>query len=392
MNRTAVTCTCVATLGLLGSVAMLNAGPLTPPAGPVVSSYKTLTEVEPRTPISLATTPGDANSLFRITLPGSYYLTENVAGVIGKRGIEIAAEGVTIDLMGFALSGVPGSLDGIVIETSVVRGGATIMNGTVQGWDGDGVDVAFADVAGGRGGRIEGVYSRANAGAGFRVSDACIVVNCYAGQNGGSGFDPGNNAVFENCIAQANSGDGFALGFGCTYINCEARVNVLNGFVANTSALSNCSATFNEQNGFQLTSSIIDACQSSDSGGIGIVVSQSLVRGCSVMSNTGGGIRTSTSSLIQSNRVQSGAFGIQATGTDNRIEGNNCTGATRGIDIDVAGNVIVRNTCSGNTTNWDVVIGNVCLVVTAANTTAAITGNSGGTAPGSVDPNANFTY
>ncbi len=57
-----------------------------------------------------------------------------------------------------------------------------------------------------------------------------------------------------------------------------------------------------------------------------------------------------------------------------------------------ANNIIVRNTCSGNTTNnWDVVAGNVCLVVQGV-TGAAILGNTGGVAPGSTDPNANFSY
>ncbi|CAN5582374.1 hypothetical protein BH20VER1_BH20VER1_31620 [soil metagenome] len=63
----------------------------------------------------------------------------------------------------------------------------------------------------------------------------------------------------------------------------------------------------------------------------------------------------------------------------------------RGIDVDAGGNFIARNTASGNTTNWDVVTGNVILVISAT-TAGAVTGNSGGTAPGSTDPNANFTY
>jgi hypothetical protein len=41
--------------------------------------------------------------------------------------------------------------------------------------------------------------------------------------------------------------------------------------------------------------------------------------------------------------------------------------------------------------NWDIAEGNVCLIVNAA-TAGAISGDSGGVAPGSTDPNANFTY
>ena len=74
----------------LGGVAM--GGPLTPPAGPVASSMKPLSEVEPRIAVSAANTPGDGANLFRITQPGSYYLTGNVAGVAGKNGISIEAD------------------------------------------------------------------------------------------------------------------------------------------------------------------------------------------------------------------------------------------------------------------------------------------------------------
>jgi parallel beta-helix repeat protein len=92
------------------------------------------------------------------------------------------------------------------------------------------------------------------------------------------------------------------------------------------------------------------------------------------------------------NGYLSDGAGIHATGRDNRIEANNCTTNDRGIDVDDLGNFISRNTCSGNRmTNWDVVAGNVILVVNAT-TAGAINGNSGGTAPGSTDPNANFTY
>jgi hypothetical protein len=92
MGRKYVVCGGALAVGpLLGGAVVSVAGPLSPPGGPVASTYKTLSEVEPRTAVSLANTPGDADSLFKITQPGSYYLTGNIVGVAGKHGVEIAA-------------------------------------------------------------------------------------------------------------------------------------------------------------------------------------------------------------------------------------------------------------------------------------------------------------
>src|SRR5678815_1587099 len=86
---------------------VLAQGPLTPPGAPA-PTMKTLDQVEPRVAINATNTPGDDDSLFKITQPGSYYLTGNITGVAGKHGIEIAASGVTLDLNGFDLVGVAG--------------------------------------------------------------------------------------------------------------------------------------------------------------------------------------------------------------------------------------------------------------------------------------------
>ena len=111
-NRATRTVLSLAALALLITGGLLYAGPLNPPAGPVTSTYKTLTEVEPRIAINATNTPGDAigdpsPSLFKITQPGSYYLTGNITGVEDTHGIEIVASGVTLDLNGFDLLGVP---------------------------------------------------------------------------------------------------------------------------------------------------------------------------------------------------------------------------------------------------------------------------------------------
>ena len=72
------------------SVASLAlAGPLAPPAGPVDETYKTLQQVEPRTPVNADTTPGDASSLYIISSPGSYYLTSNLSVSDVRNGITI---------------------------------------------------------------------------------------------------------------------------------------------------------------------------------------------------------------------------------------------------------------------------------------------------------------
>ena len=51
---------------------------LDPPVGPITSTFKTLTEVEPRIAINATNTPGDADSIYIISQPGSYYMTGNI--------------------------------------------------------------------------------------------------------------------------------------------------------------------------------------------------------------------------------------------------------------------------------------------------------------------------
>src|SRR5215470_6747809 len=115
----------------LGTLAL--AGPLDPPAGPVTSTYKTLTEVEPRTPLSQATTPGDVANQFKITQPGSYYLTGNMTASTGSAPcILIAASDVTLDLSGFSVRN--GATEGIRIsgDNVTVRNGSVVISGALS--------------------------------------------------------------------------------------------------------------------------------------------------------------------------------------------------------------------------------------------------------------------
>jgi len=313
---------------------VLAQGPLTPPGAPA-PTMKTLDQVQPRTPIDATHTPGDADSLFKITQPGSYYLTANVTGVSAKYGIEIAASGVTVDLNGFDLVGVPGSLDGVAV-TPLNLVNVNVRNGSVRSWGGNGINLLDAATSATN---VADIVASQNAGGGIKMGFGGTITRCTCYNNTGFGIAGASGTVITECASNTNGSHGITTGSGCTISRNTVRSNVGDGI-----------NFFNQ---------------------------------CLVLNNT---------CSLNGNGAGDGA-GIHATigGSDNRIEGNNCTGADRGIDVDTAGNIIVRNTCSGNTSNWEVVAGNVILVVNAT-AAGAVSGNSGGTAPGSTDPNANFSY
>jgi hypothetical protein len=108
----------------------LAQGSLTPPAGPA-PLMKTLQQIEPRTPIDNAHTPGGPNYEFVINQPGSYYLTGNLP-VTKADGIRVSAPGVTIDLNGFEIRRISGA-GGSAIEIAETADRCTVANGSING-------------------------------------------------------------------------------------------------------------------------------------------------------------------------------------------------------------------------------------------------------------------
>ncbi len=409
-------------LGLV-TAAPVAAGPITPPPGPVASTHKTLTEVEPRIAINATNTPGDADSLFKITQPGSYYLTGNITGVVGKHGIEIASSGVTLDLNGFDLVGVPamGSFDGV----SVGVGGLTniaVVNGSTRAWGRFGVNLstlgasncritgvlavgnAGGGISAGSNSTILNCSAQSNIGVGISTSNGCTVTGCSVSQNSADGIATNSRSTITGCVAWSNAGNGINASGGCTVADCSATQNSANGIlVGSGGSVLNCSAQSNGGNGIAGSSAcLITKCSVSLSlGNSGITVGTgSTVTDCAASFNTRDGILCSSACIVRDNTCALNGdaagigAGIHATGGDNRIESNNCIGADRGIDVDSAGNVILRNSCSGNTTNWDIVANNVCgpIIDLTALASAAVSGNSAPDSTGSTHPNANFTY
>ena len=208
---------------------------------------KTLDQVEPRKEVNATNTPGNAQNLFVINAPGSYYLSGNITGVSGKNGIFIIGADVSLDLNGFVLTGVPGSLDGITLGSR----NTTIRNGTIREWGSRGLECAFAIYA-----LFEELRVFKNGSDGLQVGGGSIVRGCTASFNGGSGFviaritsssgEDAQDAVLENCFATVNGENGFTFLQGGTMTNCEARFNSGNGINAtNGITITNCLAAAN---------------------------------------------------------------------------------------------------------------------------------------------------
>lgn len=183
---------------LLGApVSSLAQGPLTPP-GPPAPMMKTLVEMEPRTHI--------VSLPFTITAPGSYYLTTNLNGGGSSTGIVIQANGVTIDLRGFAIEN---CTSGITASATGIKEVA-IHNGGVRGCAGTGIDLAGVSKI-----RLENLMLSDNGGDGASVGEASLVTLCTAKGNGGNGIVLGSSGKVFQCMSQSNGGSGISVASSC---------------------------------------------------------------------------------------------------------------------------------------------------------------------------------
>ena len=204
-------------------------GPLDPP-GPPAPTMKTLQEVEPRTPISALP--------FTITTSGSYYVTGNLAGVAASHGITISASNVTLDLRGYTLTGVGGSLDGIHINGSVATplANVMIMNGAVDGWGDDGVaaNIFGEDPGGGlcclaSAVTVDNMRALNSVGDGINLGVYSIVRNSIASGNDDDGIETSVRGRIEGNSAFFNTGDGIVGTDGTVIIGNTSKGNGAGG-------------------------------------------------------------------------------------------------------------------------------------------------------------------
>ncbi len=175
---------------------------------------------------------------FTVSSCGSYYLTKCLTGVAGQDGITVTADGVTLDLSGFTLSGVPGSLTRIVVNS----GGSTIIrNGHVMSWGANGIKASGANTI------IEDVISSNNGINGIEVGPSSIVRASVAESNGNDGIDVSQSSVVDSCTSWQNGNKGYDCNRGLLR-GCSAWNNAFDGFEANESLVISCTAGQNAIN------------------------------------------------------------------------------------------------------------------------------------------------
>ncbi|MDR3458870.1 MAG: right-handed parallel beta-helix repeat-containing protein [Verrucomicrobiae bacterium] len=245
-------------------------GALTPPGAPA-PTMKTLAQIEPRTPI--------ASLPYTITNAGSYYVTANLVGVAGQVGILISTNNVTLDLGGFALSGVPSSTTGIFISGSYSN--IVVRNGTITGWGGQGVN-------------------------GYTL-----------------GFP--RNVIYEHLAISGNGTVGLNAEAGSIIRDCVIMNNGSDGISSVGSLITGCITRDNLRYGMNVTGSTIRLCTVQNNG-TGINADHTTVSDCDIMNNSMNGLNLSSACCIINNRIAdhvgNPGNALFLTGTINYIAGN----------------------------------------------------------------------
>lgn len=322
--------------GLLGAAGLTalsplaRGGPLDPPAGPVAPTAKPLAEIEPRTAVNAANTPGDATAVFVISQPGSYYLTGNIDVPPGKAGVRIAASGVRLDLLGFRISGAQSAGSTGISDGGVPRSDVTVHTGSIVRMGSHGVALGATARA-----RLDDLTVMDNGGSGVlagensQISRILCVGNGAAQPASSHGILASDHSNVAMCIAHGNRGSGIITGSAVRIERCIAAANTASGiFPLVRASVIACVSASNSGSGIQ-GGNIISACTAASNGFRGIApLSSSWIDGCLSRANTdvgflvGAGSRITRCAASNSTSPSNGGHGFHFTGA---CEVSSCT-------------------------------------------------------------------
>ncbi len=341
------------------------------PTGAPAPIFRTLLQVEPRIPIDADHTPGDANSVYRISAPGSYYLVGNLTvstrvatAAVKQSGIEVSASNVTIDLNGFRITGANNTNALHGINAAAGLRDLSVRNGSVSDFNQDGIHAGGVSNS-----SYEGLSLDGNTGSGLVAGDQCMVRNCRATGNGNIGISVNSFSTVVDCQARSNPKAGISAISYSVISRCTAGdASSGDAIVAESfCTVDHCTAN----NGFQwgirtLQRPVISDCVVSSSGHIdvngvsgGILLHfAGQVKNCSISFNRVGieilGSSDGGGATVVDNSIESNTGGgIDALSGANKIDGN-FLGFNGGppIRTHTPGNFIVRNHAVGNGSNY----------------------------------------
>ena len=209
---------CGSVFALLAGQGLFAQGNLVPPGspGPI---FKTLNQIEPRTPVE--SLPAGGGGKYQITLPGSYYLSSNLVTGAGQHGVVITTNDITLDLNGFTMYGVTNRT--AILGGSPASSGMAVRNGQLKNWN-YGINFQIVSNV-----VIEDLNISCVPGGAFRYginSGVCSRVRrCTvdgAAGTGCVGITLADEGTIEACQVSASQ-RGIVVGSGCRIEGCVAR-------------------------------------------------------------------------------------------------------------------------------------------------------------------------
>jgi parallel beta-helix repeat protein len=232
---------------------------------------------------------------YTISSPGFYYLAQNLTlAPVNANAITVQADNVTLDLMGFALSGVGKTKDGIVL--SGTRSNVEIRNGTLRSFSGKGIYALDA-----RGIRVISLRVRDTAGTGIELGGTDhLVMDCSVKSAGGFGIFAGTGSLVKGNLVMNNTDYG---------IKAYGGSNVVGNVAASNSV--GIAASF--------FSSVIDnTVANNTSNGISVADNCTVSRN-TAYNNTGTGIITGIYCTITNNTTDGLTYGNNSTPVNNTV-------------------------------------------------------------------------
>jgi parallel beta-helix repeat protein len=319
------------------------------PDGVPGPTFKTLSQIEPRTPISSAT---------NITESGSYYFTTNVLAGLNEIGLTIAANDVTVDLNGFTLSSSGGGVHGILVLGAQTN--LTIKNGTLRNWSGPSISAGACE-----NGRYERLRFQKSGDFGIWSGPNSQISECILrGGTNGTGVLAAYGSRVRDCTVQGYA-VGIVAGYGSVVSGCTVNESSGTGInVGSRSCVVQCAVTGPGSNGIVATVSSVTSCSVGELDGVGINIGDlGSAVDCVVWFTKGNGIQASVGNVIRRNTisnigVNTNAAAIHVTGSRNRIEGNHVTfGNGPGVRVTSGNNVIIQNVVQNNADNYSQIVG-----------------------------------